>query len=412
MEPSDYTAPTDLEVIRRETFRTFDDYLASVELCRTNVRAGPLRGPQLNDLVFGAQNLLRQIDFCIPRRVREALISDARIENALNLVGRCRETGEPVPLLAKGFPKTLPPPGVDILWNESISKIKDARRHAEHVFATFEQSGVVDFTRTVEQIGQIARQIVRAASPGLRRAADELPEDTEPWLKRLHVEVSEHVPRGGIPTNEIGYLIKEAEPAADPAGIADALDDIKRDPEFCIRDLTWVDAHSGKKRTEPAYCVADDESRAPRDAGQQVNVSIDASTTFQHFERHETAVAQIFPSPAGGSSSVEDSTRTQSAATTDDAGGSVVSKPLVNETDSESTTAVHADDSEWSPPLARVEVARRILRRDHARWRDVESLFKPEWVRPVEGKNKVRVCLDVLDASLRRSIETPWPSPQ
>ena len=61
---------------------------------------------------------------------------------------------------------------------------------------------------------------------------------------------------------------------------------------------------------------------------------------------------------------------------------------------------------EWSPPMSKAEIARRITRNNRARFRDVEQMFPEGTLKPLSDR-KWAVRLDTLDNNSRRNLETP-----
>ncbi|MEX2387229.1 MAG: hypothetical protein WD534_05065 [Phycisphaeraceae bacterium] len=70
---------------------------------------------------------------------------------------------------------------------------------------------------------------------------------------------------------------------------------------------------------------------------------------------------------------------------------------------------------EWSAPMSKTELVRRVLNREHgkARTRDFDRLrnSKQYEVQPIKGQRKIlwRIRLDTLDQATRRRVEAPLP---
>ena len=62
-------------------------------------------------------------------------------------------------------------------------------------------------------------------------------------------------------------------------------------------------------------------------------------------------------------------------------------------------------EGEWSFPMSKREAARRITERLDTRWREVQGLFKDEWVKSSESLWLFR--LDVLPTNHRKKLENP-----
>jgi len=67
--------------------------------------------------------------------------------------------------------------------------------------------------------------------------------------------------------------------------------------------------------------------------------------------------------------------------------------------------ATHLTEGEWSAPMSKSEMARRITGRRKARAREVASFLEPHEIKSVGG-NKWIVRLDKMDANNRRKLET------
>ena len=80
-----------------------------------------------------------------------------------------------------------------------------------------------------------------------------------------------------------------------------------------------------------------------------------------------------------------------------------VSAPPEGETGDTSS----ALEGEWSEPMSKTEIARRHLRKREARPRQLKEFFETHGLREVGGKYVL--CLDKLDKSARRRLETPLP---
>lgn len=63
-------------------------------------------------------------------------------------------------------------------------------------------------------------------------------------------------------------------------------------------------------------------------------------------------------------------------------------------------------EGEWSAPMSKSEMARRIMRDKDARSRKVEALLKRHGLEHIKGK-QYRVRLDTMDALTRRKLEEP-----
>lgn len=63
------------------------------------------------------------------------------------------------------------------------------------------------------------------------------------------------------------------------------------------------------------------------------------------------------------------------------------------------------EEGEWSAPMSRAEMARRIMEDPKARWRGAEPLVKQYEMREVD--NKLCIRLDNMDSKMRRKLEEP-----